>query len=327
MNLLLIAFITGATSGSLGCLATQAGLLAGLLPGPLQGRDGPSALPIALFLAAKLLAYTALGALLGAFGAVLHLSIRVQAILMIAIGVFMVLSGLRMLDLHPVFRRFVLETPAFLRRFIRHRTGRGWMAPIALGLLTIGLPCGVAQAMMATALASGSARQGGAILFAFTLGTSPLFFGVTYLAARLSNLRAITPLMAILLMILGLVPIQQGLTLLGAPVSFSRLMDRARTPIETPSQVATELVIHVGEGGYTPKVLHAQAGRALTLTWITQGTDTCARSVVIRGLNAEVTLPSQGRVPFTLPPQKRGSTLDYSCSMGMYQGQIVFDKE
>ena len=329
MDMLVIAFITGATSGSLGCLASQGGLLTALIPGPSQTQERPAALGIGLFLAAKLLAYTALGALLGAFGAVLHLSVRLQAGLLIGIGLFMVLNGFRLLDLHPLLRRCVIETPATLRRFIRQHSGRGWMAPLILGLLTIFLPCGVAQAMMATALASGHAGQGAALLFAFTLGGVPLFFGLTYLAVRLSGLRLLTPAMAMLLIALGMIPINQGLTLAGSRYSGSRLLARLRDAHGEPRAASAlePLVIQVGEGGYSPQVLHARAGQILTLTWVTEGTETCARSVVMRGLDTRVALPSRGRVPCTLPPQAKGTRLDYTCAMGMYAGQIVFDKE
>jgi sulfite exporter TauE/SafE len=88
MNLL-IAFLAGASSGSFGCLAMQGGLLTSLIvahpdrTAPSEPGEGrPTAWAIGLFLATKLLAYTALGALLGAFGAVLHLSPSVQAALL-----------------------------------------------------------------------------------------------------------------------------------------------------------------------------------------------------------------------------------------------------
>ncbi|MDR3683637.1 MAG: sulfite exporter TauE/SafE family protein [Geothrix sp.] len=337
MNLL-IAFFTGASSGSLGCLAMQGGLLTSLIlvrPDPGTPREGhPPALAIGLFLVAKLAAYTALGALLGAFGSVLQLSTAVRAGLMIATGLFMVAHGLQMLDLHPFFRHVVLQPPATIRRFIRHRSGagRGWTAPLTLGLLTIFLPCGVAQAMMAAALGTGDPRRGALLLFSFTLGSTPVFFGVVYLATRLGSalLQRATPLVALTLVGVGLVPVNQGLTLAGSPVAWSRLVDRMARPAVPPpadqgSPPAASPVIEVGASGYAPRELHVRAHQEVILTWITRGSDTCARAVVLPALHEQFLLPAQGQVPLRIPPQKPGTVFDYSCSMGMYRGRIIFD--
>ena len=67
--------------------------------------------PILIFLGAKLIAYTALGLLLGALGSVLQLSSFTRAVMQIAIGVFMLGTALNMLKVHPVFRYFVIEPP------------------------------------------------------------------------------------------------------------------------------------------------------------------------------------------------------------------------
>ena len=87
---LIVAFITGLTAGGIGCVVVQSGLLAGSLALHFErddrsaGRRNPSALgaatrprfalTIALFLFAKLIAYTFLGFLLGAFGSFLQLT-------------------------------------------------------------------------------------------------------------------------------------------------------------------------------------------------------------------------------------------------------------
>ncbi len=168
----IFAFVTGLTAGGLGCLAVQGGLLTGSLANQLEldqkaanGRIGadlgnrfrPRILfPVLLFLLAKLASYTALGFLLGASGSLIQLSPPARAALMIVIGIFILGNGLRMLDLHPISRWFVIETPSTVTRFIRLRSqnGASFFTPLFLGALTVLLPCGVAQAMMAAALAS-----------------------------------------------------------------------------------------------------------------------------------------------------------------------------
>src|SRR5512134_118212 len=150
-----LAFITGLTTGGLSCLAVQGGLLASSLarqievdllnqPKGQKGKRQPvlvtqPALPIALFLLAKLGAYTLLGALLGWLGSFLSLDPISRAILMIAIGVFMLGNALRMLNVHPIFRYFAIEPPKFITRYIR-RTAKNGMelaTPLFLGALTV----------------------------------------------------------------------------------------------------------------------------------------------------------------------------------------------
>ena len=90
-----------------------------------------------------------------------------------------------------------------------------------LGFLTVLIPCGVTQAMMAIAIGTGNPLQGAAILFAFTLGASPVFFTVAYLTTRLGA-RLETVFMrfvAVVVLILGLVSIENGLNLMGSPYS------------------------------------------------------------------------------------------------------------
>lgn len=186
---LLVAFITGFTTGGLSCMAVQGGLLATSIANQIESditakagrnesRSFKIALPILLFLVSKLTVYTLLGALLGSLGQVLRITPLAQAILQFAIALFMLGNALRMLNVHPIFRYFSFEPPAAVTRFIR-RKAKGettFLTPILLGALTVLIPCGVTQAMMAAAIATGNPLSGAGLMFAFTLGTSPVFF-------------------------------------------------------------------------------------------------------------------------------------------------------
>ncbi|MEW6094874.1 MAG: sulfite exporter TauE/SafE family protein, partial [Chloroflexota bacterium] len=95
MNQIIVAFVTGLTTGGLSCMAVQGGLLASslahqveqdmLAAGRKKGRLAPppkTALPISLFLLSKLIAYTILGFLLGLLGSVLTLNAMARAVLL-----------------------------------------------------------------------------------------------------------------------------------------------------------------------------------------------------------------------------------------------------
>jgi uncharacterized protein len=340
-----LAFLTGLTTGGLGCLAVQGGLLASTLAyqieqdmlahsgsGSNQKFKPHIAQPILLFLLAKLAAYTMLGFMLGAVGSVLQLTPMMSAILYFAIGIFMIGNGLRMLKVHPIFRYFVFEPPPALTRFIRRKSknGASMVTPLLLGTLTIFLPCGVTQAMMAVALGTGSPMQGATLMFAFILGTSPLFFTVSYFATRLGAVaeKSFTRIVAATLLVLGLVSIDAGLNLAGSPVSFTivfnNLMPAAQGLLQGPPG---QYAIKVTENGYSPMILHLPANQPVSLEWVTENTQTCARSVVVPALNYQTILPPTGRIKFDIPAQRKGAVIRYTCSMGMYPSQLVFDLE
>lgn len=355
MSQLVVAFVTGITTGGLSCLAVQGGLLASSLahqieqdyveqtahhknkkPKQAMIARTNSALPIALFLLAKLGTYTLLGALLGWLGSYLTFSPLTRALLMLAIGVFMIGNALRMFNVHPIFRYFSIEPPKFITRYIR-RTAKGTdtATPIFLGFLTVFIPCGVTQAMMATALGTGSILMGAALMFAFTLGTSPVFFIIAYLTTELGAKleKFFMRFVAIVVLLLGLFTFDSGLNLMGSPLSLQNLTRSWFAPqvvstsvADSPQSFASdELVLNVQNGGYFPTTLKAPAGKNLTLSLITKNTYSCARDFVIPALNYYQLLPDTGTVQVSIPAQAPGSTLFFTCSMGMYTGQIVFE--
>lgn len=354
---LFVAFITGLTTGGLSCLAVQGGLLASSLAQQVESDVAENtafhgrkksvlpagqirlAKPILLFLTSKLVAYTVLGALLGTLGSVLQLNAFTRAVLLIAIGLFMIGNALRMFNVHPIFRFFSFVPPAFIRRIIR-RTAKddSWTAPLFLGFLTVLIPCGVTQAMMAVALASGSPLAGAAIMFAFTLGTSPVFFAVAYAAVSLGGRLQthFNTFVAVTVLILGLVTIENGLNLAGSPLSASRVMRSLFQPQPAalamnspgpvvPSEPADRLILQAQDYGYSPTTLFAVADEPVALTVTTNETYSCSRSFVIPSLGIERLLPATGEVLIDIPPQPKGTVMRFACSMGMYTGEIIFN--
>jgi len=347
---LIVAFITGLTTGGLSCLAVQGGLLASSLASQIEedvkAQDGTAtvqgkfkpriARPIFFFLVAKLVAYTLLGFLLGALGSLLQLTPLMRAILLGVIGIFMIGNGLRMLKVHPIFRYFVIEPPSSLTRYIRRRSKKGStsiVTPLFLGAMTVFIPCGVTQAMMAAAVGTADPWQGMTIMFAFILGTSPVFFALSYLATRLGATieKYFTRIVAVVVIILGIVSIDSGLTLAGSPVSLTRLLSPTTQTVSAADSSASAskssvILITAKDDGYSPKVQHALANTALQMNIVTSNTTSCARSIVFPDLNVEKILPVSGQITVDLPPQQKGFVMRYSCSMGMYTGQIVFDQ-
>jgi len=352
MSQLFIAFITGLTTGGLSCLAVQGGLLASSLAHQLEqdtlnesvhkGRKSKKqpqqsrrqvTRPILFFLGAKVVAYSLLGFLLGWVGSLLTLNATMKAGLLFVIGFFMLGNALRMLNVHPIFRYFSFEPPSFLTRFIRRKAKNGtdWFTPIFLGGLTVFIPCGVTQAMMAVAMGTGNPLAGAAIMLAFTLGASPVFFLVATFTAQIGARmeKIFTRFVAVVVLVMGLVSVNNGIALMGG-ASLGNLIKPLSQPVQVvevlPENTSGILVLTANNNGYYPQEIHAKAGEALKLDVVTKNTFSCARDFLIPVLRVEKLLPQTGKVTINLPAQESGTVMRFTCSMGMYTGKIIFDQ-
>ena len=205
MNLAAV-LVTGLFAGGVSCAAVQGGLLAGLvarqhsvaptraapaLPARRNGRPATGAAgrqtapvsvasrladdlaPVGGFLAGKLVSHTLLGAALGALGAVVQLSVGVRTMAQIAAGVLIVVFGLAQLRV-PGFRGITVSPPASWSRFVRGRArSQSALAPAALGLASVLIPCGVTLSVEALALTSGSPWAGAATRQSTSTTSSP----------------------------------------------------------------------------------------------------------------------------------------------------------
>ena len=98
----------------------------------------------------------------------------------------------------------------------RKAKNSNWYAPLFLGALTVFIPCGVTQAMMAVAVGTGS-PDGRGFDVAFILGTSPVFFTLAYLATQLGRVmeKWFMRFVAVVVLVLGFLSINSGLNLAG----------------------------------------------------------------------------------------------------------------
>lgn len=368
-GLILAALITGLTAGGISCFAVQGGLITGSIarrlevatPVPAPARkqvkskaarhQKQQALPqsdaaavshtglaqsIGLFMVAKLAAYTLLGFFLGWLGSVVSISMTAKGILQILVGIFLVGNALRMFNVHPIFRYFNFEPPQAVTRFIRRLSKNGdgnVITPLYLGALTVLIPCGVTQSVMAVAIGTGSPLTGAAIMAAFVIGTSPAFFGVTMLAASLGRMfqKWFYPAAAVVVLLLGLYTMDTGLNVVGSPFSVTKIVQsfQPAAPEAQPLQAGapaqpTSVTIEVGAYGYTPNQVTLAADQEVELHMVVSEAWTCARSFYIPSLNLGQLLPPEGETVFTIPPQPAGTQIPFTCSMGMYTGVLNF---
>ena len=133
---------------------------------------------------------------------------------------------------------------------------------------------------------------------------------------------------AAVVLVLGLLSVDSGLTLMGSPFSVTNMMEAARSepqPAVVPVSSDGMILLNALNNGYSPRQLRAPANRALTLNVVTEGVYSCSRAFVIPSLGVETLLPASGVVPIAIPPQPPGTVMQFTCSMGMYTGVIFFE--
>jgi uncharacterized protein len=339
------AFLTGLTTGGLSCLAIQGGLLASSIAsihreGDTEGesRQPPSFASnwryVGMFLVAKLAAYTVLGYFLGLLGSTLTLSPKVLGGVQIMVGLFMLATAARLLDLHPVFRYFVIQPPRWVYRMLKNKSrDASLFAPAILGVLTILMPCGITQATMAVAIASGKPLMGAAIMFAFVLGTSPIFFALGASIVELLQRKAFVYVAAFVVFIFAVLSINGGLGLQGSFYTIGNLYKAATMNPDSlaggsthsaaiDTQGVQQVTINVASNGYTASAQTLRKNVPVQLTLKTNNTGGCARAFTIPDLNISKILPESGTETIEFTPKKEGR-LAYACSMGMYTGSFT----
>lgn len=325
MNTLWLALLTGLTTGGISCLTVQGGLLASAAS---QNQKSDSRFIVGSFLIGKIFAYTLLGAALGLIGSALTISPVFQGWMQIAAGLFMLATAARLLNLHPVFRYTVIQPPKWSLRVLRKLSkDENTFGPALLGFLTLLIPCGVTQAMMLLAVSSGNFLQGAGIMFAFILGTSPVFLALGITAVKLLEKKSFAYLAAFIIIILGVISINAGQVLRGSYHTLQNYYKAATTnPSNQKGSLAVldtegkqDVTIDVTSSGYTSSTTNLKAGVPVKLTLKTNNVQSCARSFTIPSLRIQKVLPVTGTDTIEFTPTKEGP-LVFTCSMGMYSG-------
>ena len=309
-----LAFITGLTTGGLSCFAVQGGLLTSAI----VGRKEKS---ILMFLVAKLIAYSILGFILGFLGSEIRISTNFQGTLQLFVGIYMLATALRLLDIHPIFRYLVIQPPkAFFKLIRKSSETKSFFTPAILGFLTVLIPCGITQAMMILAIGTGSPLWAAGIMFFFVLGTSPVFFLIGLAAVELLKNKLFSYVAAIFIAVMGILAINSGQLLRG---SVHTLQNYYSVIFEKniESKIGNQINIVVTDSGYRADINTLKVGVPVKLTLITNNVRGCARAFTIPEFNLFKMLPTDGKEIVEFTPTKIG-TLTYTCSMGMYTGSF-----
>jgi len=313
-------FITGLFAGGLTCLALQGGLLAAAAP-----------FSVTAFLLARLIGYTFLGLLLGSLGSAITISLGVRITIQVLISIFMIGTALNLLQVHPIFRYFVISPPKFLARFVRtesklHRL----FSPVILGLLTVLIPCGATQAMMGYAVSTASPILGATVMFTFILGTTPLFVLLGIVTKKMTSGMSIrfNQAAAAMLIILAIYSLDGAVALSGQPYTLSHLAKAVSCQIsfceEKSVDPVTSAEILFTSSGYrtNPVNITVKTGSQVDLKLINNNASGCIQAFTIPSLKYQKIVSPGSTAEYTFTAPSEPGQISFMCGMGMYRGSI-----
>jgi sulfite exporter TauE/SafE/copper chaperone CopZ len=336
-----LLFVVGLLTG-FHCIAMCGGFVAGYTSKAVaEGRSTHSS--HIMYAAGKTLSYTIIGAIFGLLGSIIAFTPTMRGIAGILGGIFLILFGLRMLNVIPALRYFRIPMPSVLSNIF----GRGTKSPLIIGLLNgLMIACGPLQAIYIMAAGSGSMIEGAVMLFVFGIGTLPAMLGFGYLASYISKgmTGKILKLSGAIVIILGLLMINNGLTLTGTGVDIpgmyratiagsaaenvklynSKENSEGQT-VETNAAGYQEIRMTVDGRGFTPNQFVLQKG--VPVKWIIDGKQLngCNNAIMVPALGLDFKLkPGEQTIEFT--PTDVG-TIKWSCWMGMLKGAFIVKDE
>jgi len=322
------AFLLGLFAASSSCLAVSGGLLLSTI-GKVRRMQ-----PVFLFVFGRILSYTILGGVIGLVGSSLLISPTIMGMLTVAAAFYMLVMGLNMLHLAPRWLTSCLpRMPKAISHRVFDRQGKSSVfAPVTLGAATFFLPCGFTQALQLYALTTGSAFTSALLLGAFALGTSPSLLALGFASSSLKGKAGtfFLQLSGVAVVLLGLWNIQNGLTILGTPLSLPKIELSQAAPaglpardpnvsLEDGAQVIRMSLTSSDPYYYPTNAYTVQAGIPVKIE--IDGAGTGCRSIFQipkLAVRSQIT-QAVNTVEFT---PKEAGTFAFSCSMGMYRGQL-----
>lgn len=341
---LLTVFVTGLLAGGFTCVAVQGGLLASALvqnkelrAKNLEQSTTQNIVPVLVFIISKLVAYTLLGFFLGWVGSLFQISLQMRILLQFAVVVFMLGTALNLLNAHPFFRYFLVNPPRFLVKKVYKKSedsrllpaGRQVFAAALLGFLTVFIPCGATQAMMALSVGTGQPLTGALIMFVFVLGTSPVFLLLGLLTIRLGTFLKgnFTKAAAYILILFSLFNLDAALALANSPVTIRSAVNRFYCLVsfcdyDLSLNPVSEQTIIFSPTGYSPNRFAVRKGERVTLQLVNENASGCIQSFAIAALNIQkIVLPNESVDISFVAPNEPGR-INFTCSQGLYPGTI-----
>lgn len=230
-----IGFLTG-----FHCIGMCGGFVAGYASAVEPRTAASIATAHLMYAAGKTASYTLIGGSLGMLGSLLAFTPAMRGTVTLAASLFVIVYGLKMLNVFAGLRRFTLRLPRFVTGNVSNRL-RQPRRPLTIGLLNgLMLGCGPLQAMYVMAAGTGSAQEGATMLCLFGLGTLvPLLgFGLVASTVSRSTIDLLVRASAVMVIAMGLMMADRGLRLTGSGYDAASLL--SRLPHAAPAQALPE---------------------------------------------------------------------------------------
>jgi uncharacterized protein len=293
----------------------------------------------------KVISYTLIGAFFGLIGSIFAFTPFMRGMAGIIAGIFLIMFGLKMLNVFPSLRKFNIKLPSFVNKFTSKSQSKYSNSPLIIGLLNgLMIACGPLQAIYIMAAGTGSMIEGGILLFIFALGTLPVMLGFGYLTSIITSksTHKILKASGVIVIILGVIMLNRGLALTGSGYDFNTLSDSvitsayaadyndvSNTEIEGLAQLSDdgyqEITMTVTRYGWDPDRFIIQED--VPVRWIINAEE-------LTGCNNAISVPSLG-LNFDLKEGEQvieftateTGTISWSCWMGMIPGVFIVEEE
>lgn len=113
------------------------------------------------------------------------------------------------------------------------------------------------------------------------------------------------------------------ITLIGGGIFLFSSSKSENTAFASATEENGKQIVNIAaKTGFTPSNTQIKANEASILRVKTNNTVDCSSTLVIPSLNISKALPSTGSTDIEIPSQKSGTTLNFTCGMGMYKGEL-----
>lgn len=325
------SLLLGLVAGVSTCMALVGGLILGVAARHAELHPEATSWqkfrPHLFFNAGRIVGYAILGGLLGLLGSVFQVSGGILAFLTLAVGMVMIVLGLKLTNISPRISATSFTLPTFIARFLgiqEHQKEYSHKAAMLTGALTFFLPCGFTQAIQLYAVSTGDIKTGAIIMGAFAIGTAPALLGIGGLSSVMKGMaaRVFYAVVGILVLVFGAYNIQSALAILPVTTENESVYDSG---LNQPTEQQNTQIIKMTQSasGYSPDTLRVKVGAPVKWIITSESSFTCASSLVIPSLNVRKSL-KKGENIIEFTPTQQG-TIPYSCSMGMYRGTIIVE--
>lgn len=332
---LAVIFTIGVTAGLSSCMALVGGLVLGA--SARYAEKHPEATPAQrfrphlFFNLGRILAFFALGGLIGEAGSFLKLSSTFTGYFMIAVGVFMLMLGIQLLEVFPRFST-IFTLPKSISKILGLGKASGaeysHKNSMFLGALTFFLPCGFTQATQVYAISTGSFVSGAMIMGVFALGTTPGLLGVGGLTSLLKKggfTSYFYKFIGVLVIVLSLYNLSNGLNLSGLKSQIeTKFQTKSEEIVPTATgEVQVAQATYDKENTVAPKKFTFKVGSPVRIEILAKDDGFgCMGSIMIPNLVTQPQFFVKGQtVKLEFTPKKTGKYY-LTCAMGVPAGQI-----